>query len=49
MENIEKVILEGVVNVVNRFLEIIKPKYIFLGIKDFQQLILIKNHILKIR
>ena len=38
---------EGVVNVINRFLEIIKPKYIFLGKKDFQQLILIKNHILK--
>ena len=37
----------GVVNVVNRFLEIIKPKYIFLGLKDFQQLILIKNHIKK--
>ena len=29
---------EGVLNVVNRFLEIIKPKYLFLGIKDFQQL-----------
>ena len=38
---------KGVVNVVNRFLEIIKPKYIFLGMKDYQQLILIKNHILK--
>jgi pantoate--beta-alanine ligase len=38
---------EGVLKVVNRFLEIIKPKYIFLGIKDFQQLILIMNHIKK--
>jgi pantoate--beta-alanine ligase len=38
---------EGVLNVVNRFLEIINPKYIFLGIKDFQQLILIDNHIKK--
>ena len=38
---------EGVLNVVNRFLEIIKPKYIFLGTKDFQQLILIDKHILK--
>lgn len=38
---------EGVLNVVNRFLEIIKPKYIFLGIKDFQQLYLIKKHIQK--
>ncbi len=39
---------EGVINVINRFLEIIKPKYIFLGIKDFQQLYLITKHI-KIR
>ena len=38
---------EGVLNVVNRFLEIIKPKYIFLGLKDFQQLTLIHKHILK--
>jgi len=38
---------EGVLNVVNRFVEIIKPKYIFLGIKDFQQLILINKHIQK--
>ena len=37
----------GVLNVVNRFLEIIKPKYIFLGLKDFQQLILIEKHIIK--
>jgi pantoate--beta-alanine ligase len=37
----------GVVNVVNRFLEIINPKYIFLGLKDFQQLYLIKSHIKK--
>ncbi len=38
---------EGVLNVVNRFLEIIKPKYIFLGLKDFQQLTLINLHIVK--
>ena len=38
---------EGVINVVNRFLEIIKPKYIYLGIKDFQQLTLIEKHIKK--
>ena len=38
---------EGVLNVVNRFLEIIKPKYIFLGKKDYQQLYLIKKHIEK--
>jgi pantoate--beta-alanine ligase len=36
---------EGVLNVVNRFLEIIKPRYIFLGKKDYQQLYLIKKHI----
>ena len=38
---------EGVLNVINRFLEIIKPKYIFLGKKDYQQLYLIKQHIKK--
>ena len=34
-------------NIVNRFLELIKPKYIFLGIKDFQQSYLITKHINK--
>ena len=38
---------KGVLNVVNRLLELIKPKHIFLGKKDFQQLILIKKHIEK--
>ena len=38
---------KGVLNVVNRFLEIIKPKKILLGKKDFQQLTLIKKHIKK--
>ncbi len=38
---------KGVLNVVNRFLEIIKPKYLFLGKKDFQQLYLITSHVLK--
>ena len=38
---------EGVLNVLNRFIEIIKPKYIFLGKKDYQQLYLIKKHIEK--
>ena len=38
---------EGVLNVVNRFIEIIKPKYIFLGRKDYQQIYLIKKHIEK--
>ena len=36
---------KGVLNIVNRFLELIKPKYIFLGIKDFQQSYLISKHI----
>ena len=38
---------KGVVNIVNRFLEITKPKYLLLGEKDFQQLILISKHISK--
>ena len=38
---------EGVLNVVNRFIEIIRPKYIYLGKKDYQQLFLIKRHIEK--
>ena len=40
---------KGVLNVVNRFLEMLSPKYIFLGKKDFQQLILIGKHIKKIK
>ena len=40
---------EGVLNVVNRFIEIIKPRYIYLGKKDYQQLYLIKKHIEKNR
>ena len=40
---------KGVLNVVNRFLEQLQPKYIFLGEKDFQQLVLIKKHIMKNR
>ena len=38
---------KGVINIVNRFLEIIKPRFIYLGMKDFQQLILIKLSILQ--
>ena len=38
---------KGVIDVVNRFLEIIKPKKILLGNKDFQQLVLIKEHVRK--
>jgi len=37
----------GVVNVVNRLLEIIKPKYLILGKKDFQQFFLLKKHLKK--
>ena len=38
---------KGVVNIINRFLEIIKPKFIYLGVKDYQQLSLIQSHIIK--
>ena len=37
----------GVLNVVNRFLDIIKPKQLLMGKKDFQQLYLIKKHTIK--
>ena len=36
---------EGVVDIVDRLLEIINPKFLFLGEKDFQQLFLIKKYI----
>jgi len=36
---------EGVLDIMDRFIKLIKPKYIFLGQKDFQQLFLIKNFI----
>ena len=36
---------EGVLAVIDQFLKKIKPKYLFLGEKDFQQLYLIKNFI----
>ena len=38
---------KGVLNVVNRFLEVIKPTFIFMGQKDFQQMYLIQKHIIK--
>ena len=37
----------GVIDVVNRFIEIIEPKRILLGNKDYQQLFLIKKHVKK--
>ncbi len=36
---------EGVLNIVDKFLYLIKPKYIFLGEKDFQQFFLIKKYL----
>ena len=36
---------KGVLEVVNRFIELIKPRYVFLGEKDYQQLYLIQKHI----
>jgi len=38
---------KGVLEVVNRFIELIKPRYLFLGEKDYQQLYLIEKHIKK--
>ena len=38
---------EGVLDVLDRFVKLIKPKYIFMGKKDFQQLFLVKNFIEK--
>ena len=38
---------KGVLDVVNRFLEILRPNYMYLGKKDFQQLFLINEHIVK--
>ena len=38
---------EGVINVMDRLTNIIKPQKIFMGEKDFQQLLLIKRHIPK--
>ena len=36
---------EGVVDVIDRLLNLINPKYIFLGEKDYQQLYLIKKYV----
>ena len=36
---------EGVLNIMNRLLNVIKAKYVFLGEKDYQQLFLIKKYL----
>ena len=38
---------EGVLEIMSRLLNIIKPRYVFLGEKDFQQLFLIKKYLSK--
>jgi len=38
---------EGVLDILNRFVKLISPKIIFMGKKDYQQLILVKNFIEK--
>ena len=38
---------EGVLDVMDRFVNKISPKYVFMGLKDFQQLFLVKNYIEK--
>ena len=38
---------EGVIDVIDRFLKIIDPNYMFLGEKDFQQIFLIKKYVKK--
>ena len=38
---------EGVIDVMDRLIKIIKPQKIYMGEKDFQQLHLVKNHIKK--
>ena len=36
---------EGVLDVLDRFVELISPQKIFMGEKDFQQFFLVKNYI----
>jgi pantoate--beta-alanine ligase len=38
---------EGVIDIMDRFINLIKPKYVFMGEKDFQQLYLLKNYVSK--
>ena len=44
-EKFRKGHFNGVLDIVDRLLTLINPKYMFLGEKDFQQLFLIKKHI----
>ncbi len=37
---------EGVLNIMNRFIDIIKPNYVFMGEKDYQQLYLINKYLI---
>ena len=45
--NFRKNHFEGVLNVINRFTDLISPKIIFMGEKDYQQFFLVKNFIKK--
>ena len=36
---------DGVITIVNRFFELIKPEYCFFGQKDFQKQLIIHNHL----
>jgi pantoate--beta-alanine ligase len=36
---------EGVLEIMERFIKLIEPRYIFMGDKDYQQLYLVNNHI----
>ena len=45
--NLEKVILKVSMDVMDRLTNLIKPKKIFMGKKDFQQLYLVKKFIRK--
>ena len=38
---------EGVLDIMDRLVKKIKPKYVFMGLKDFQQFYLVKNYIEK--
>ena len=47
MQNIEKDILKELLDVMDRLTNLIKPKKIFMGEKDYQQLYLVKKFIEK--